>query len=264
MMVDAAIEDILDKLGRKAKLLQSESIKEVEAASAGFLSAKTKLTAVAAFGRGDRHLGDQLRENSDSPVGVQPLRAVSTPPAPEVAAGEVQVDVAQLTDHDVDHDMAQLDQHFSQEPSLAALANAPTPVIDSTTAAPAGPAIPHLTLWNAARGRLWRAEQARRREAKFEVRGMVTKAETTKAVSSLRSPELADRDERARVEAWLEAERDRAETETTQIMAEGEQATSASVIQSGGQTRSLSYMRCASSAGRVALCRARAANDLQI
>ena len=93
---------------------------------------------------------------------------------------------------------------------------------------------------------------------------MVTKAETTKAVSSLRSPELADRDERARVEAWLEAERDRVETETTQIMAEGEQATSASVIQSGGQTRSLSYMRCASSAGRVALCRARAANDLQI
>ena len=159
-------------------------------------------------------------------------------------------------------DRAQLDQHFSQEPSLAALANAPTPVIDSTTAAPAGPAIPHLTLCNAARGRLWRAEQARRREAKFEVRGMVTEAETTKAVSSLRSPELADRDERARVEAWLEAERDRVETET--IMAEGEQATSASVIQSGGQTRSLSYMRCASSAGRVALGRARAANDLQI
>jgi hypothetical protein len=215
----------------------------------------------------------------------------------------VQVDVAQLTDHDVDHDMAQLDRHFSQEPSLAALANAPTPVIDSTTAAPAGPAIPHLTLCNAARGRVWRAEQARRREAKFEVRGMVTEAETTKAVSSLRSPELADRDERARVEAWLEAERDRVETETTQIMAEAEQATSASElqsvgqtrsvsplkraldqveadtaqimaeaeqdtstheIQSGGQTQSLSYLRRALSAGRHALGRARAANDLRI
>ena len=132
---------------------------------------------------------------------------------------------------------------------------------------------------------------------------MVTEAETTKAVSSLRSPELADRDERARVEAWLEAERDRVETETTQIMAEGEQATSASVLQSGGQTRSvsplkraldqveadtaqimaeaeqdtstheiqsgeqtqsLSYLRRARSAGRHALGRARDANDLRI
>ena len=67
-MIDAAIKDILDKLERDKQLLQSDAIKEPGAA--GWQGTQKKLAAVAAFGRGDRHLGDQLRKPDATSVVV--------------------------------------------------------------------------------------------------------------------------------------------------------------------------------------------------
>eukprot|EP00908_Phaeocystis_cordata_P021907 Transcript_4311.p1 GENE.Transcript_4311~~Transcript_4311.p1 ORF type:complete len:682 (+),score=196.31 Transcript_4311:167-2212(+) len=63
-MVDAAIKDILDKLERDNQLLQSDAIKEPR--DVGWQGSRKKLAAVAAFGRGDRHLGDQLRKPDET------------------------------------------------------------------------------------------------------------------------------------------------------------------------------------------------------
>jgi len=67
-MIDAAIKDILDKLERDKQLRQSDAIKEPHAV--GWQGPQKKLAAVAAFGRGDRHLGDQLREPDETLVVV--------------------------------------------------------------------------------------------------------------------------------------------------------------------------------------------------
>ena len=67
-MIDAAIKDILDKLERDKQLLQSDAIKEPGAV--GWQGTQKKLAAVAAFGRGDRHLGDQLRKPDATSVVV--------------------------------------------------------------------------------------------------------------------------------------------------------------------------------------------------
>ena len=63
-MVDAAILDILDKLQRDKQLLESEAIKEPH--DVGWQGSQKKLAAVAAFGRGDRHLGDQFRKPDET------------------------------------------------------------------------------------------------------------------------------------------------------------------------------------------------------
>ena len=70
-MVDAAILDILDKLQRDKQLLESEAIKEPSEAikephDVGWQGSRAKLAAVAAFGRGARHLGDQLRKPDET------------------------------------------------------------------------------------------------------------------------------------------------------------------------------------------------------
>ena len=63
-MVDAVILDILDKLQRDKQLLESEAIKEPHGVR--WQDSRAKLAAVAAFCRGDRHLGDQLRKPDET------------------------------------------------------------------------------------------------------------------------------------------------------------------------------------------------------
>ena len=78
-MVDAAIKDIFDKLERD----QSEAIEE-QTDAVGCQGAHKKIVAVAAFGRGDRHLGDQLRKPDVTSV------VVSKPTGQQVIGGEVE------------------------------------------------------------------------------------------------------------------------------------------------------------------------------
>ena len=68
VMVDAAIKDVLDKLERDKQLRQSDAIKEPHAV--GWQGSKEKFAAVAVFGRGDHHLGDQLRKPDATSVAV--------------------------------------------------------------------------------------------------------------------------------------------------------------------------------------------------
>ena len=78
-MVDAAIKDIFDKLERD----QSEAIKE-QSDAVGYQGSHKKIAAVAAFGRGGRHLGDQLRKPDVTSV------VVSKPTGQQVIGGEVE------------------------------------------------------------------------------------------------------------------------------------------------------------------------------